>query len=231
MKLRRELSLKEVVFFGVGVTLGAGIYAIIGEAALISGNMVWLSLLFAAFVALMSAFSYAELNSRYPDAGGEFEYVNQVFGRAPAFLIGILVAITGIVASAAISIAFAEYFHTLFKANKIVSAFGVMALMSIINLFGIKHSSKTNIIATLITLIGLFMVITVSLPDWGSVDYFEMPPSGFSGLLSAGALIFFAYVGFEDIVKLAEETKNPRENIGRGLIIQMNRTFKAHTSS
>ncbi|MBD3388829.1 MAG: amino acid permease [Candidatus Altiarchaeales archaeon] len=218
-RLRRDLGLKEVVFFGVGVTLGAGIYAIIGEAALVSGNMVWLSFLVASFVALLSAFSYAELSSRYPDAGGEFEYVNQVFGRSPAFVIGFLVAVTGIVASAAISISFAEYLSVVYPLNRTAAAIGIMLLMAAVNISGIKHSSKTNMIATAITLAGLVLVVLFSIPDLGSVDYLEMPPSGSVGILSAGALIFFAYVGFEDVVKLAEETENPRENIPKGLIL------------
>ncbi|PRX43037.1 APA family basic amino acid/polyamine antiporter [Salegentibacter salegens] len=84
-KLKRSLGLWDILMFGIGGIVGAGIYAIIGEAAALGGNMLWLSFIIAATVALLSGLSYAEFVSRFPDSGGSFEYIKQSLGKKPAF--------------------------------------------------------------------------------------------------------------------------------------------------
>jgi APA family basic amino acid/polyamine antiporter len=88
LKLKRELGLLEVTLSGVGIIFGAGIYAIIGEAATLAGNAVWLSFAMAALVAFFTGLSYAELASMFPKASAEYEYTFQAFGRRTAFIIG-----------------------------------------------------------------------------------------------------------------------------------------------
>jgi amino acid transporter len=216
--LERNLGFWDILFFGIGSVVGAGIYAIIGKAGGMAGNMLWLSFVLAAVVALLTGLSYAEFVSRFPDAGGSFEYIKRSFGPKTAYILSVFMLFTGIVAAAAIGISFADYLIRLWNIPTWVGSAGIIGLMGLVNALGVSESAKFNLIATLITLAGLGLVIAFALPEWGSVSYFESPPGGYTGILSGSALIFFSYIGFEDLVKMAEETKKPEINMPRGVL-------------
>lgn len=216
-ELKRTLGLAECIFFGVGSILGAGIYALVGKVAGVSGNLIWLSFFIASITALSTAFSYAELSSAFPRAGGEYEYAKQAFGKKIGFFLGAIISINGIISGATVSLGFAGYLSGLIGINLIVAALGIIIILFCVNVYGIRESSIVNIIFTLLEVSGLFLVIYCSWSYLGNVNYFELPPSGISGVFTASALAFYAYIGFEDIVKLAEETKNPEKTIPRAL--------------
>lgn len=218
-ELKRTLGFWDVLMFGVGGIVGAGIYAIIGKAAGLSGNMLWLSFVIAATVALLTGLSYAEFVSRYPDSGGSFEYIKQGLGRKTAFIMSIFMAFTGIVAAAAIAISFADYLSRLIDFPSWIIIIGIISLMAFFNIIGAKYSSYYNSFATVVTLIGLAAVVVVSIPDFGSTPLLQTNEGGWTGLLAGGALIFFSYIGFEDLVKMAEETKNPKVNMPKAIIL------------
>lgn len=218
-KLKKSLGFLDILMFGVGGIVGAGIYAIIGQAADLSGNMLWLSFAIAAIVALLTGLSYAEFVSRFPDAGGSFEYIKQGLGERTALFMSIFMTFTGIVAPAAIAISFAEYLSRLIEISNWISIISIIALMAIFNILGSKLSSHYNTFATIITLIGLGTVIAFCIPDWGSAPLLELGERGIMGILAGSALIFFSYVGFEDLVKMAEETKNAKKNLPKGILI------------
>ncbi|MFA0960499.1 APC family permease [Roseivirga sp. BDSF3-8] len=219
-KLKRSLGFWDVLMFGVGGIVGAGIYAIIGQAAGLSGNMLWVSFIVAAVVALLTGLSYAEFVSRYPDAGGSFEYIKQGLGEKTALFMSIFMVFTGVVAAAAIAISFSEYLSRLWDIPNWTSMVGIIALMAFFNIIGSKYSSYYNGFATIVTLAGLLLVIGVSIPEFGTVDLFKAPSDGaFGSILAGGALIFFSYIGFEDLVKMAEETKKPRKNMPRAVLM------------
>src|SRR5512137_2754428 len=102
--LKRELGLWEVTLSGVGIILGAGIYALIGEAAGLAGNAVWISFVLSAGIALCTGLSYAELSSLFPRAGAEYEYVNHAFGRRAAFVIGWLIIFAGVIGASTVAL-------------------------------------------------------------------------------------------------------------------------------
>ena len=218
-KLKRTLGLWDVLMFGVGGIVGAGIYAIIGQAAGLSGNMLWLSFVIAAVVALLTGLSYAEFVSRFPDSGGSFEYIKQGLGSKPAFFMSIFMAFTGIVAAAAIAISFADYLSRLIELPSWIIVIAIIALMAFFNIAGAKYSSYYNAFATIVTLAGLAVVIGVCIPEVGTTDLTKLTGRGWNGILAGGALIFFSYIGFEDLVKMAEETKNPRKNMPLGVLL------------
>lgn len=218
-KLKRSLGFWDILMFGVGGIVGAGIYAIIGQAAGLSGNMLWASFAIAAGVALLTGLSYAEFVSRFPDAGGSFEYIKRGFNEKTALFMAIFITFTGIVAPAAIAISFAEYLSRLVEIPNWISVIGIVLAMAAFNIVGSKVSSYYNTVATVITLLGLGLVIGFCIPDWGKVAYFEMGDKGFTGILAGAALIFFSYVGFEDLVKMAEETKNPKKVLPKGVLL------------
>ena len=217
--LKRELGLFDTTFIAIGIILGAGIYALIGTIAGYSGNGVWLAFLISAVVSAASGLSYAELSSMFPKAASEYEYVKHSFGKKLAIIVAILVTLTAITSSATVALGFSGYFSSLFNSPKLLSAVVLIIILSFISYWGIKISSRLNIIFTCIELFGLFLIIFFAAPFIGSVDYFEIP--SFKGVFIGAALAFFAYIGFEDTVKLSEETKEPRKNIPRALVIAM----------
>ena len=218
-KLQRSLGFWDILMFGIGSVLGAGIYAIIGQAAGLSGNMLWLSFIIAATVALLTGLSYAEFVSRFPDAGGSYEYIKQGLGEKSALYMSIFMAFMGIIAPAAIAISFAGYLNQILELPQWIAVIGVVVLMALFNIMGSKYSSYYNQLATVLTLLGLGLVIGFCIPDWGTVELFKVGDQGFTGIFAGSALIFFSYVGFEDLVKLAEETKDAKKVIPKGILI------------
>lgn len=205
--------------FGIGGIVGAGIYAIVGEAAGISGNLLWASFLVAAVVALLTATTYAEFVSRYPDAGGSFEYVKQGFGQTTALWFSIMMLFTGVVAAAAIAISFSEYLGRLLDIPLWLTTVGIIIVMGLINAIGVQQASWFNTLATVVTLAGLAAVVYFAIPEWGTVPLLSAPGVGWAGVASGGALIFFSFIGYEDLVKMAEETREPRKTMPRGILI------------
>lgn len=216
-ELKRSLGVTECIFFGVGSILGAGIYTLIGKVAGWSGTMIWVPFLIASITAVLTAFSYAELSAMFPRAGGEYVYAKEAFGKKTGIILGTIISLNGIVSGATVSIGFAGYFNQLLGTPVMIAAIGIIILLFLINVSGIKESSTINIVFTIIEAAGLFFIIYAAAGYVGKVNYFELPDAGLQSLMTASALAFFAYIGLEEIVKLAEETKQPEKNIPKAL--------------
>jgi len=215
--LRRELGIFQVTIAGVGIILGAGIYALLGIAAGTSGNATWLAFLISALIALFTGLSYAELSSIFKGDSGEYDYIKYALSKWYAFLIGLSMIAAGFISAAAVALGFAGYFTQLVSMPLIVAALLLVILMTLINFVGIKETSWFNTVSTFIEFGGLVIIIFLGLKNFGSVNYFDMP-QGITGVFSSAALVFFAYMGFESIVKLGEETKDPAKVIPRSLL-------------
>ncbi len=218
--LRRELGILEVTLSGVGIILGAGVYVLIGQAAGLAGNAIWLAFGFSAIIALLTGLSYAELSSMFPKAGAEYDYISNAFNSQLAFVIGWLVFLSGVLAAATVALGFAGYFSALTNSPMILSAIVLLIVLSCLLAYGVKETARVAVIATLIEVAGLVIIIAVGLPHLGSVNYWEMP-TGYSGLFAASGLIFFAYQGFESMVKFSEETKKPETTVPKALILAL----------
>jgi len=220
-KLRREIGLFGLTASGVGIILGAGIYALIGEAAGVAGNTVWMSFLLGASISSFTGLSYAELSSMIPKAAAEVSYAKEAFkGDLTPFLIGWIIIFTEVVSISTVALGFGGYFDGLFGVPTVLSSLVLIILLSILNFVGIEKSSKVNIVFTVIEASGLLLIVALGIPSLGTVNYLESS-QGLQGILTASTLIFFAYLGFEDIVNLAEETKNPERNIPKALILSV----------
>lgn len=219
-ELKRHLGLFHTTMYGVGLILGAGIYALIGDAAGEAGNSVWISFVLAAVSAIFTGLSYAELSSMYPKAAAEYSFVKNAFGNNfVAFLVGWLTLFVAVISAAAIALGFGGYLTQLFQIPIILAAILIITILTFVNYFGIRESSSMNIIFTIIEAVGLGIVIWVGLSISGiEIDYFDVP-HGFSGIFSAFTLVFFAYIGFENIANIAEEIKNPRKVLPRAIIL------------
>jgi APA family basic amino acid/polyamine antiporter len=220
LSLKRELGLLEVTLSGVGIILGAGIYVLIGEAAALAGNALWLSFVFAALIAVFTGLSYAELSSLFPIAGAEYDYTARAFHYRIAFIIGIMVILSGVIGSSTVALGFAGYFSAFTHLPHLTVAAALLLLLAFLTAWGIRESTTVAILFTLVEAGGLVGIIAIGIPHLGSVNYLEMP-SGISGIFAGAALIFFAYQGFEEMVKLSEETRKPERTIPRGLMLAL----------
>jgi APA family basic amino acid/polyamine antiporter len=216
--MQRAIGLFELTTWGVGIILGAGIYVLIGEAAGLAGNSVWISFILGALVASLTGLSYAELSTILPQEAAEYVYVKIACGcEILSYIVGWLITTTGIMSVSTVALGFAGYFQSLFGFSKIVIAVVLIVILSCINFSGIKESTRMNILFTLIEVVGLVLIIVLGIGSVGKVNLLDTA-NGVSGIFSASALIFFAYLGFEDIVNVAEETKQPEKTIPKALI-------------
>lgn len=216
-ELKNELNLLEIILVGIGNILGAGIYVLMGKAAGLAGNMVWFSFLFAGATAALSALSYMELASMYPRAGAEYEFVKRAFGERVGLFVGLLVIYFVVITSSAVALGFGRYFSTLFGSGYLTGTIGLFIFLSLIIVYGIKESARLAILISLIEVSGLLIVIYSGLPYLGTVNYLEFPD--LSGIFEASALVFFAFLGFEDIVRLSQETKEAEKTTPKALLI------------
>jgi len=226
-KLRRKISLLGLTAYGVGNVLGAGIYALIGEVVGITGNLSWLAFILAAITGAFTGLSYAELSTMFPKSAAEFVYTEQAFKkRILSFILGWIIIFSGILSASTVALGFAGYITDLLGVDistmKIIFAIYLILILSAINFVGIRTSIWMNIIFTIIEASGLILIIIIGIPYIGSVNYFELPTlNSFGALFSAVALIFFAYIGFEDIANVAEEVKKPHKSLPKALIISI----------
>ena len=218
--LKRSLSLWQLTLMSVGIILGAGIYVVIGEAAGLSGNSIWLSFIIAAVVAALTAFSYAELSSRFPQAGAEYVYIEHSFGNRTAWIVAWLLLAGSVIGGATVAMGFAQYFSAIFQTPVIITAIILLIIIEIILIIGVQETAKLTILFTGIEIAGLIIIIFIGMPYIGSVNYLEAA-QGLKGVIEAGVLIFFGYIGFEGITRLAEETKDPEKNIPKAIMYSM----------
>ena len=137
-ELKKSLGTLRLTFYGVGTIVGAGIYTVIGAAAGQAGTDLWLSFIFAAIAASVSAMSYAELSSTYPNAGAEFIFVRKAFPKIdiPSFLTGWTIAFHSSATIAAVLLAFSGYFNTFFSIPSLLVSYGVLVMLSLISIYG-----------------------------------------------------------------------------------------------
>ncbi len=225
-KLRRSISLPLLVLYGLGVTVGAGIYVLIGAAAAEAGIYAPTSFLIAAIVMAFSALSYSEIATRYPVSAGEAAYVREGFrSNVLSTITGALVMASGVISSAAIAIGSAGYVREFLSWPVSVLVVCIVALVVLVAIWGILESVVLAAIFTLVEVGGLLFIIFAGffgMPDLISRLPEIIPSSGdvalWSGVFSAGLLAFFAFIGFEDLVNIAEEIHNPGRNLPRAII-------------
>lgn len=221
MALNRTLGLPMLIFYGTGMILGAGIYSIIGIAAGIAGESLWQGFLLAGIAALLTALSYAELATMYPTAGAEYTYMRNAFSnqRWLAATIGIVVIFAGCASAATVALAFTSYLQHFISLPRFAVAGAILILFTGINIIGIRQSSWTNALFTVIEVLGLLIFIWLgwSQPEFGSA--LLVAPT--LATVSSAALIIFSFLGFENIVSLAEETKDPEKNIPRAILLSL----------
>lgn len=220
-ELRRELGLFEVTVYGVGVILGAGIYAILGEATGLTGPSVVFSFLLAAGTAALTGLSYAEMASRFPKEEGDYLYVREgLESKRLSELTALMRLFVGVTSAAAVALAFGGYLRSFAPVPIIPAAIAVVLACGAVNLWGIRASARVNVLFTALEVLGLVIVVALGVTHWGAVDV-TATPRGLDGLVAAAFLTFFAYMGFESIVNISEETEDASTVIPRAIVISI----------
>jgi APA family basic amino acid/polyamine antiporter len=228
--LKKTLGLFQATILGVGLILGAGIYTIIGDVAAVAGNAMWLSFIIASIIAILVGLTYAELVSMFPGSAAEYLFSKKAFNNNfLASTIGFLVVFAIISSSATVAVGFSGYLSAFLPSiPSIIFALVIIIILSVINFWGISESTRINLTFTFIEIFGLVFIIILAFYG-GSIfqaNFFEFPtlPDGSNNLwmiFSAVGLVFFAYIGFENIVTLSDETKKPRKVIPKALILSI----------
>jgi amino acid transporter len=229
------MGLFSLVVYGVGDMVGSGIYGTVGRAAGQLGNAVWLAFLVSMVAALLTGLSYASLASRYPRAGGA-AYVTQRALRFAflSYLIGLTVTASGLTSMATQANVFADNMQSLTGAPWLAMVLLILGVMTLVNFWGIRESMWTNLVCASVEIGGLVFIIAVGMRFWGGIDYYETPLAtfdadgrvvdhglGMSMLLAGSVLTFYSFIGFEDMLNVAEEVKDPRRTMPWGIMLAL----------
>jgi APA family basic amino acid/polyamine antiporter len=209
----------EVTAGGVGIIIGAGIYVLLGAATGLAGPVVWLAFLLAAALSVLTGLSYAELSSMFPSAAGEYEYTRHALPEWVAFVVGWTMIMGLVVAAATVSIGFARYVGYFVAVDAPVAALGLLAVVSAVAMTGIKQSARLMVALSAVQVGGLLIVVLIGLPHVGDADL--LAGAGVGGVLGAAALVFFAFIGFDEVITLAEETRDPTRTVPRALLLAL----------
>ncbi|HXF88682.1 MAG TPA: APC family permease [Xanthobacteraceae bacterium] len=221
MALKPILGPVELTFYSVGVIVGAGVYSIIGAAAGLALQGLWLSFAIGAGVALLTAFSYAEMATSYPHAGAEYIYVRRAWPKAHwlSFGIAMVILIGAAASSTTVAIAFGGYLRFFVDVPPLLSALFLLAACTALNIWGVRESSMANIMFTLIEVGGLLFVVAAGLARESGPP--PPPVEAQPAILAAAALLFFVFLGFEEVANLTEEVRRPGRDIPLALFISI----------
>ena len=226
--LRRAIGPRLLTVFIVGDILGAGIYALVGEVALEVGGAIWSAFLAALVLATFTAFAYAELVTKYPQAAGAALYAHKAF-RTPflTFMVAFAVMASGIASASTLARAFAgDYLSEFVDLPLVLAAIGFILLVAAVNMRGIAESVKLNALLTAVEVVGLLLIVAIGVAALGegsgdasrNLDFKE-GESVVLAIFGGVAVAFYALIGFEDSVNVAEETKDPSYAFPRALFI------------
>ncbi|WP_428025323.1 APC family permease [Arcobacter sp.] len=226
--LKRDVSLTLLVFYGLGNIFGAGIYVLVGKIAGISGIYIPFSFLVACIVVLFTALSYAELSSRFPYSAGEALYAKKAFNsKTLSIAIGVLISLSGIISSATILHGFNGYVSHFINLPPYITSTLVITVLCIVCILGIGHSVKVASILTVIEIFGLLYIIFIGIDKlpFETIEFSKLIPpfeiSVWHTIILGAFLAFYAFIGFEDMVNIAEEVKKPTKTMPKAIIIAL----------
>lgn len=225
-RLRRSLGLPLVTLYGLGNILGAGIYVLIGKVAGAAGYSIVLSFIIAMIVAGLTAFSYMELSGRFPASASVSVYLHKAFGqRWLSLLVGLAMVAAGITSAATLAKGFAGYMQVFVSLPEVLLSTLLLVVIGMIALKGIGESAWVAGVFTFVEIAGLLLVIIIGRHNIGVVPAGQLltidPAVGWTGVMGGAFLAFYAFIGFEDMVNVAEETKNPQRTMPLAILISL----------
>lgn len=221
MQLKPILGPIQLMFYCVGVIIGAGVYSVIGTAAGLAQESLWLSFSVAALVALLTGFSYAEMTTSFPHAGAEYVYLRRAFPESDlaAFSVGLVILMGGAATATTVAMAFGGYLRTFVDIPTGLSAFALLFGCTALNIWGLRESSWVNVLFTSIEVAGLFLVIAAGFTHGSLTEPLAAPSQ--QGIIPAAAILFFVYLGFEEIANLTEEVRDPARDLPRAIFFSI----------
>jgi amino acid transporter len=227
-ELHRIVGTPLLVLYGVGTIVGAGIYALLGEVAARAGYWAPASFVVAAAMAAATALSFAELSSRFPKSAGEAEYVAVAFSsKLLSTIVGLLVILIGSISAATVANGFAGYATDLVPLSRELLITAFVLAVGLIAAWGIRQSLLIAAVITIVEIGGLLLVIgfaTATLTSGVNTPPIESSAISnlqLTGVLSGAILAFYAYVGFEDMVNVAEEVRDAQHALPRAIVITL----------
>lgn len=227
-QLLRKITMPMLLFYGLGNILGAGIYVLIAEVANTSGMYAPFSFLVALVIVSFTALSYGELASRYPDAAGVALYVKKGLGSTNlSVIIGLTIALAGLISAATIARGFTGYLAELTPLPEWLALLGLITILGLIAIWGIGESVAIAVTITFIEIGGLLLILWIGLPVLPTLAERApelIPPLEWDvwyGISLGGFLAFYAFLGFEDMVNIAEEVKAPSKAYPRAILFSL----------
>lgn len=218
-QLKRSLGVGLLVFYGVGVMVGAGIYVLIGAVAGSAGIYAPLAFMVAGLIAAPTALSYAELSSRIPEAAGEAAYVDASFQRQwLVILTGISVVLVGLISAAAVMRGGIGYLNGMVSVDTTTAAIVMGLALMAVAIVGALESLVIAALFTVVEVLGLLAVSAAGLLAAPSADWVAVPSLDVAGVGMGAVLAFFAFIGFEDMVNMAEETCEPEKTMPKAIV-------------
>ena len=226
--LKRSLSPSLLTLYGLGNILGAGIYVLIGKVAGHAGIYAPMAFLLASLLACLTAFTYAELSARYPVSAGEAVYLQKGFARVwLSVLVGLLIVMAGVVSAATITRGFVGYLQVFIAVPPGLAMLLLVTVLGGLAAWGISESIRIAAVFTVLEILGLLLIIWVARPDISTAvnqASHIIPPANidiWQGILLGTFLAFYAFIGFEDMVNVAEEVRNPWRNLPLGILLAL----------
>lgn len=225
-QLKRTLNFPMLTLYGLGTILGAGIYVLVGKVAVYAGLYAPISFLLAALLAGLSGYSYAALSAHLPKSAGEAVYIESAFHLRPlSILVGWMVVLTGIVSAATIANGFVGYLQVFISISDFWAITLLLIAMTALAFWGVSESVWVTAITTILGMIGLFIILYYSAPSFVTIpertqELFPRLDDGgvWFGILLGAFLAFYAFIGFEDMVNMAEEVKQPEITLPKAII-------------
>ena len=229
MKLKRSLNLPLLTLYGLGNILGAGIYVLIGKVSAQADIFTPVAFLVASILVATTAFTFSELSSRYPKSAGPALYLYKAFGiKQLSVVIGLLIISTGVLSAATITTGFVGYFNVFFNLAEPLIVVPLLLILSLLAIWGIKQSASVAAFITVIEIIGLLIIIWAgreAIPNFEFRSYFnnliDAPNTLWLGIFSGAFLAFYAFIGFEDMVHVAEEVIEPKKNMPKAILLTL----------
>lgn len=238
-ELARTIGLFQLATFGIGATIGTGIFIVLSEAVPIAGPAVIWSFVFAGVVAGLTAICYAELASAVPVSGSSYSYAYATLGELVAMVVAACLLLEYGVASAAVAVGWSQYLNELFdnlfgftipdalaqapEQGGVINLPAVLLVLMCASLLvrGASESARVNAIMVLIKVAVLLLFVVVGLQGWNSDNLSDFAPFGFGGVTSAAGIIFFSYIGLDAVSTAGEEVKDPRRTMPLAIIIAL----------
>ena len=226
--LKRSINLPLMVLYGLGTTIGAGIYALVGKVAGEAGMLAPWAFLLAALLAAATAFSYAEMCARFPRAAGAAVYVSQgLRSHRLGLVVGLLVVLAACVSSAALIRAFVGHLAEFIPIPTGPAIVALVLTICLVAAWGITESVMAAAVITVVEVGGLLLVIFAAGDSFATLPerLRELTPpadaGGWNGVFGASLLAFYAFLGFEDMVNLAEEVRDARRTLPRAITVTL----------